>query len=73
VKAGFTPAEALRAATLGVAQHYGLDGEIGSLAPGKQADLIAVDGDPLTDVTALQRVVLVMKGGEVFKHPGGNP
>ena len=41
---------------------------IGTLAPGMDADLIAVDGDPLTDITALQRVVFVMKGGRVYKN-----
>jgi imidazolonepropionase-like amidohydrolase len=41
---------------------------IGSLAPGMEADLIAVDGDPVTDITALQRVVFVMKGGKVYRN-----
>jgi imidazolonepropionase-like amidohydrolase len=41
---------------------------IGSLAPGMEADLIAVDGDPVTDITALQRVVFVMKGGKVYNN-----
>jgi imidazolonepropionase-like amidohydrolase len=41
---------------------------IGAIAPGMQADLIAVDGNPLEDITALQRVVFVMKGGRVYKN-----
>ncbi len=68
VKAGLTPLEAIRTATVGAAEHFGLSGEIGSLAPGKQADLIAVKNDPLADVTELTRVRFVMKGGKVFKE-----
>jgi imidazolonepropionase-like amidohydrolase len=44
--------------------------EIGSAAPGYQADLIAVDGDPSKDITALRRVVFVMKGGRVYRWDG---
>ena len=69
VQAGFTPSEAIRAATLGVAEHYGLADEIGSIAPGKAADLIAVIGDPLADITRLQNVAFVMKAGIVHKAP----
>lgn len=63
VRAGFSPLDAIRAATVWGAAHNRLSEEIGTLAPGKAADLIAVDGDPLQDVTRLERVVLVMKGG----------
>jgi imidazolonepropionase-like amidohydrolase len=63
VAAGFTPAEAIRAATVTAAENLRLT-DVGSLAPGKQADLIAVRGDPLRDVSELQRVRFVMKGGE---------
>ena len=51
------------------AEAIGLAREIGSIAPGYQADIIAVDGDPTKDITALGRVVFVMKGGVVYKHP----
>ncbi|MBI5941241.1 MAG: amidohydrolase family protein [Caulobacterales bacterium] len=67
VKAGMSPIDAIRAATVWAAEHFGLSDQIGSLAPGKQADLIAVRGDPLADVTVLTRVTFVMKGGVVYK------
>jgi len=68
VKAGFTPLDAIRAATIWAAEHFGLTDQIGALLPGKQADLIAVRGDPLTDVTVLTKVSFVMKGGTVYKQ-----
>jgi imidazolonepropionase-like amidohydrolase len=46
----------------------GLGDKIGALAPGLEADIIAVDGDPLKDITALRRVVFVMRGGRVYKN-----
>src|SRR5437868_12423057 len=49
------------------AQALNLDKEIGSLSPGMQADIIALDGDPIRDITAVRRVVFVMKGGVVYK------
>ncbi len=67
VKAGLTPLEAIQTATVNAAAHFDLSAEIGSLAPGKAADLIAVKGDPLTDVTALLSVTSVIKGGAVVK------
>lgn len=64
---GMTPATAIAAATTGGAELLGLKDEIGSIAPGKAADIIAVAGDPLSDVRALKTVAFVMKGGEVMK------
>ena len=67
VRAGFSPLEAIQSATTRGAEHL-RQGDIGALTPGRQADLIAVSGDPLKDVTELQRVRFVMRGGEVFKR-----
>ena len=58
----------MQSATIGAADHLGLSDQIGRLSPGLAADLIAVKGDPLSDVTTLQKVVFVMKGGVVFKR-----
>ncbi|HEY0685134.1 MAG TPA: amidohydrolase family protein [Steroidobacter sp.] len=66
VQAGLTPLEAIRAATVGSADHLGLSKEIGSLAPGKLADIVAVDGDPLAAVSELEHVTFVMKAGVVY-------
>jgi imidazolonepropionase-like amidohydrolase len=49
------------------AQSLNLAGQIGSIAPGLEADIIALDGDPLKDITAVRRVVFVMKAGVVYK------
>jgi len=67
VKAGLTPLEAIQTATVNAADHFGLSNEIGSLAPGKTADLIAVKGDPLQDVAILKAVTSVVKSGVVVK------
>ena len=67
VRFGQTPTEAIRSATLGAAELMGWDDRVGSLRPGLFADLIAVDGDPLDDVTVLEDVPFVMKGGQVVK------
>jgi len=62
------PADALTAATSLNARAIELGDRIGAIAPGMDADLIAVDGDPLKDITALRRVMFVMRGGVVYKH-----
>jgi imidazolonepropionase-like amidohydrolase len=67
VKWGQTPLQALRSATVEAAQLLGWVGEVGVLAPGAFADLIAVEGDPLGDVTLLEDVRFVMKGGDVVR------
>ena len=66
VKLGMKPADAIRAATVSAADLLGVT-DRGTLAAGKLADVIAVRGNPLDDVTTLERVVFVMKGGTVFK------
>ena len=68
VKAGVSEAEALRIATVNTADHLGLADETGRLEPGMKADMIAVSGNPLQDITLLQKVMFVMKNGVVSKH-----
>lgn len=68
VKAGMTPLQTIQAATVGAADHFALSSEIGSIAAGKAADIIAVSGDPLTNVRELESVDFVMKGGKVYKQ-----
>ncbi|MEO1084605.1 MAG: amidohydrolase family protein, partial [Acidobacteriota bacterium] len=70
VEAGLTPLEAIRTATLTAAELLDLKDRIGRLKPGAWADLIAVDGDPLQDVSVLEQVRFVMKGGRVVKAVG---
>ena len=67
VNGGMTPIDALRAATMNGAELLGRSDEIGAIEPGKFADLVAVDGDPLADITVMEKVVFVMKGGEIYK------
>jgi imidazolonepropionase-like amidohydrolase len=62
------PVDAVISATSVSAESLGMSKTIGTLAAGFEADIIAVDGDPTTDITALQRVVFVMKGGKVYKN-----
>jgi imidazolonepropionase-like amidohydrolase len=71
VKLGLTPLQAIQAATVNAADLLGWTGKVGSLEPGAWGDLIAVDGDPVKDVTTLERVKFVMKGGEVVKNEYG--
>jgi imidazolonepropionase-like amidohydrolase len=69
-KAGLTPLDTIRAATVWGATHIGLERDVGSIAAGKAADIVAVRGDPLTDVTQLEAMVFVMKGGAVVRPAG---
>jgi imidazolonepropionase-like amidohydrolase len=69
---GLTPVRALQAATAINAEALGWQDQIGSIEKGKYADLIAVSGDPLADITELQRVKFVMKGGKVIKNEVAN-
>jgi len=73
VQYGMTAAQAVRAATSDAADLIGRTKDVGSIAPGKYADLIAVYADPLQDVRALENVGWVMKGGVVFKNAMGQP
>ena len=68
VKLGMTPLGAIQAATVNDADLLGWSDKVGTVEAGKFADLIAVDGDPLADVTTLERVKFVMKGGEVVRN-----
>ncbi len=68
VSLGMSPLQAIQTATVNDADLLGWSDRIGTLEPGKWADIIAVDGDPLQDVTVLQHVKFVMKGGEVVKN-----
>ncbi|HEY2498052.1 MAG TPA: amidohydrolase family protein [Candidatus Angelobacter sp.] len=73
VKYGMTPIQAVRAATSSAAELLGMQNDVGSIEAGKYADLVAVKGDPLADITLLQKIDFVMKGGETQKsetNPG---
>ena len=67
VRAGLTPLESIQAATVGAAEHLRISNEAGRIAPGMPADIVAVSGDPLTDVTELERMKFVMKSGVVYR------
>ena len=71
VRLGMSPLQAIQTATIHGADLLGWSSKIGTLEAGKWADLIAVEGDPLKDVTTLQQVKFVMKGGEVVKNEYG--
>jgi imidazolonepropionase-like amidohydrolase len=68
VKFGMTPAQAIQSATMVAAEMMGWQDQIGSIERGKFADIIAVSGDPLKDITELERVNFVMKGGQIIRN-----
>lgn len=68
VKYGMTPMQAIQSATSAAADLIGRSNEFGSIKPGKYADVVAVNGDPLKDVSLLENVQFVMKDGKVYKH-----
>ncbi|MGB6611468.1 MAG: amidohydrolase family protein, partial [Acidobacteriaceae bacterium] len=70
VKAGLPPAYTLQMATINAAQLLGHDDELGSVTAGKYADLVAVPGDPLDDISVMSKVSFVMKAGVVYKRDG---
>jgi imidazolonepropionase-like amidohydrolase len=69
VKLGMTPMEAIRSATVTAAELIGWRDRVGAIEPGLFADLIAIEGDPLSDVELLNDVAVVVKGGEVVLGP----
>ena len=68
VEFGMSPLEAIRSATVRAAEMLDMTGQIGVIAPGAYADVIAVQGDPLRDVKQLEQVQFVMKNGQVYKN-----
>jgi imidazolonepropionase-like amidohydrolase len=71
VRLGVKPADALLAGTRWGAEACRVDREVGTIAAGKRADLIAIDGDPLKDIKAMTRVTLVMKDGVTYEGAFG--
>jgi imidazolonepropionase-like amidohydrolase len=69
VKFGMTPVQAIRAATVTAAELLGMKDSVGTLEKGKLADIVAVPGDPLSDVSVMEKVDFVMKGGVVYRRP----
>jgi imidazolonepropionase-like amidohydrolase len=70
VSAGIPPAEAILMGTRNAADLLGKSADVGSIQPGRYADIVAVDGDPLADIAELRRVQFVMKGGRIYKDKG---
>lgn len=68
VEAGMTPLQALRSATTETAKLLGAEQDIGSLEPGKYADIVAVGGNPAEDIKALRQILFVMKGGKTYRN-----
>ena len=73
VRGGMTPLGAIQAATVNAAELIGMSNDIGTIEAGKFADIVAVAGDPLANIGAMEKVVFVMKGGEVVKHDQAQP
>jgi imidazolonepropionase-like amidohydrolase len=73
VRYGLTPMQAIQSATTSAADLLGWSDRVGAIVPGLYADIVAVDGDPLSDITELERVKFVMKGGVVFKSSREGP
>jgi imidazolonepropionase-like amidohydrolase len=76
VRGGLSTLGALQAATINAATMLGKDKDVGTLEPGHYADVVAVKGDPLSDITVMENVAFVMQGGKVIKdpaHPDRNP
>ena len=67
VRVGLSPLDAIRSATLTAAALMGWEDRVGSFAPGAWADVVAVAGDPLRDVTVLERPIVVLKGGAIVR------
>jgi imidazolonepropionase-like amidohydrolase len=67
VRYGMTPMQAIQSATIRAAELLGKDDALGSIAPGRFADLVAVDGDPLTNIRILENVAHVMQGGKTVR------
>ena len=68
VEGGMPPMEAIQSATSVAAKFLGIDDTHGTLEANKQADIVAVPGNPLDDITAMERVSFVMKAGIIYKH-----
>jgi imidazolonepropionase-like amidohydrolase len=68
MQAGEEPMQAMLDANARTAESLNMQNEIGAIEPGMQADIIALDGNPLADITSVRRVVFVMKGGKVYKN-----
>jgi imidazolonepropionase-like amidohydrolase len=71
VRYGMTPMQAIRSATLVAAELLQAQDDLGAIEPGKYADIVAVEGEPLGDIAELERVRFVMKGGQVVKDEIG--
>ena len=67
MKGGFTPAEALRTATITAAEALGAGADLGTIAPGKLADMLVIDGDPLSRIEDARRIRTVIKDGQVLE------